>query len=157
MPDTIKPRSSLTCDYCCSLPAIWKYPATNFNVDDKRLPVLQTSYGGWCSCSHCHDLIEAGDMIALAVRSTSALLQAHPELDPDAQSIYADISALHQEFFAHRTGPAIPIGPDEEPEEQNTIVFAPPDDIQLMGMLAEAGLTMTEAVAYLRTYRQAAN
>jgi hypothetical protein len=54
-------------------------------------------------------LIEAGDRKGLALRSLDELILKHPEAIAAAAVLYEDLAELHQRFFAHRSGRAVPI------------------------------------------------
>jgi hypothetical protein len=54
-------------------------------------------------------LIEADDRSGLAQRSLDQLILKHPEANAAAAILYKDLAELHQRFFAHRSGRAVPI------------------------------------------------
>jgi hypothetical protein len=57
----------------------------------------------------CHLLIEADDRSGLAQHSLDELILKHPEAIAAAAVLYEDLAVLHQQFFAHRSGTAVPI------------------------------------------------
>jgi len=54
-------------------------------------------------------LIEADDRSGLAQRSMDELILKHPEAIVAAAVLREDLAKLHQQFFAHRSGMAVPI------------------------------------------------
>ena len=58
------------------------------------------------TCATC--LIEADDRSGLAQRSLDELILKHPEAIAAAAVLYKDLAELHQQFFAHRSGRAVP-------------------------------------------------
>jgi len=67
------------------------------------------SVGDWAACDLCHVLIEAGDRNGLAKRSLDELILKHPEAITAAAILRKDLAELHQQFFSHRSGRAVPI------------------------------------------------
>ncbi|HEY1292895.1 MAG TPA: hypothetical protein VGJ60_07450 [Chloroflexota bacterium] len=102
-PDVILPPRGV-CDFCSDGSPAWAYPATSFTLPgpDGR---LYTSAGAWAACDACSALIERDDRRALFDRYL-ADKPAHvrPFLRPWG-------TALHERFFAHRTGPCVPTTP----------------------------------------------
>ena len=74
-----------------------------------RTDVAGESVGDWAACDLCHVLIEADDRSGLAQRSLDELILKHPEAIAAAAVLYEDLAELHQQFFAHRSGRAVPI------------------------------------------------
>jgi hypothetical protein len=54
-------------------------------------------------------LIEADDRSGLAQRSLDELILKHPEAIAAGTVLYNDLAEVHQRFFAHRSGRAVPI------------------------------------------------
>lgn len=67
------------------------------------------SLGDWAACEACAALINDTNLRGLAERTLESILAKNPEMRPFASAVYEDIAALHQEFFRHRLGPAVPI------------------------------------------------
>ena len=98
----------LQCDFCSVPGPVWRYPARSF-VAYRAPNVAGESVGDWAACDLCHALIEAGDRSGLAQRSLNELILKHPEAIAAAAVLYEDLAVLHQQFFAHRSGTAVPI------------------------------------------------
>jgi hypothetical protein len=86
----------------------WRYPAWSF-IAYCAPNVAGESVGDWAACDLCHLLIEADDRSGLAQRSLDELILKHPEAILAAAVLYEELAKLHQEFFAHRSGTAVPI------------------------------------------------
>jgi len=86
----------------------WRYPAWSF-IAYCAPNVAGESVGDWAACDLCHLLIEADDRSGLAQRSLDELILKHPEAILAAAVLYEELAELHQEFFAHRNGTAVPI------------------------------------------------
>ena len=71
--------------------------------------VAGESVGDWAACDLCHVLIEDDDRSGLAQRSLDELILKHPEAIMAAAVLREDLAELHQQFFAHRSGMAVPI------------------------------------------------
>jgi hypothetical protein len=84
------------------------YPARSF-IAYCALNVAGESVGDWAACDPCHLLIEADDRSGLAQRSLDELILKHPEAIAAGTVLYNDLAAVHQRFFAHRSGRAVPI------------------------------------------------
>ncbi len=67
------------------------------------------SVGDWAACERCHSLIEAENFETLARRAAEKLVGKHPEMKPVEDDVLAAMATLHQSFFAHRLGAALPI------------------------------------------------
>jgi hypothetical protein len=87
----------------------WSYPATDF-VDVLAVgpgrTLVSESVGGWAACEECHCLIEAGDREALLQRSVENFVALYGVRPP---SLVADLRRVHDQFFAHRCGPAVEV------------------------------------------------
>ena len=101
-------NTSLVCDFCSVPGPVWRYPARSF-VAYRAPNVAGESVGDWAACDLCHVLIEADDRTALAQRSLDELIFKHPEAITAAAVLYKDLAVLQQQFFAHRSGTAVPI------------------------------------------------
>jgi len=86
----------------------WRYPARSF-VAYCTPDVAGESVGDWAACDLCHVLIEADDRSGLAQRSVDELILKHPEAIAAAAVLREDLAELHQQFFTHRSGMAVPI------------------------------------------------
>ena len=101
-------NESLQCDFCSMPGPEWRYPARSFIA--YCVPnVAGESVGDWAACDLCHLLIEADDRKGLAQRSLDELILKHPEAGAAAAVLYKDLTELHQQFFAHRSGTTVPI------------------------------------------------
>ena len=98
----------LICDFCSAPAPVWRYPARTF-LAYCVASVAGESVGDWAACDECHKLIEAEDRKSLAQRSLDELILKHPEARPAAAVLYEDLAELHNQFFAHRSGVAVPI------------------------------------------------
>ena len=101
-------NESLQCDFCSMPGPAWRYPARSF-IAYYAANVAGESVGDWAACDLCHLLIEADDRSGLAQRSLDELILKHPEVIAAAAVLYEELAKLHQEFFAHRSGTAVPI------------------------------------------------
>ena len=101
-------NASLLCDFCSVPGQVWQYPASNF-VAYCAPNVANESVGDWAACDRCHVLIETDDRRGLAQRSLDELILKHPEASPAAAVLYEDLAELHEQFFTHRSGMAVPI------------------------------------------------
>jgi len=116
----------LQCDFCSAPGPVWRYPARSF-VAYCAPNIAGESVGDWAACDLCHVLIEADDRSGLAQRSLDELILKHPEAIAAAAVLREDLAELHQQFFAHRSGKAVPINAnalregDEHIEERNVI------------------------------------
>lgn len=101
-------NADLICDFCSAPAPAWRYPARTF-LAYCVANVAGESVGDWAACDECHKLIEAEDRKSLAQRSLDELILKHPEARPAAAVLYEDLAELHNQFFAHRSGVAVPI------------------------------------------------
>jgi hypothetical protein len=101
-------NASLQCDFCSVPGPAWRYPARSF-VAYCAPNVAGESVGDWAACDQCHVLIETDDRRGLTLRSLDELLLKHPEASPAAAVLCEDLAELHEQFFAHRSGVAVPI------------------------------------------------
>ena len=101
-------NTSLQCDFCSAPSPVWRYPARSF-VAYCVPNVAGESVGDWAACDQCHRLIETDDARGLAQRSLDELVLKHPEASLAAAVLYDELADLHQQFFAHRRGTAVPI------------------------------------------------
>lgn len=101
-------NASLQCDFCSVPGPEWRYPARSF-VAYCAPNVAGESVGDWAACDQCRALIEADDRRGLAQRSLDELILKHPEACGAAAALYENLAELHQQFFANRSGPAVPI------------------------------------------------
>jgi hypothetical protein len=90
------------CDLCSEPSVRWSYPARDF-IDVGAAPFISESVGGWAACEECHRLIEAGDRAALLKRSVTNFVALYGVLP---RTLADDIRRIHEQFFAHRCGPA---------------------------------------------------
>ena len=91
------------CDLCSQPSVRWSYPARDF-IDIAAVGLLiSESVGGWAACEECHRLIEEGDHAALLERSVANFVALYGVLPP---TLADDIRRIHDQFFAHRCGPA---------------------------------------------------
>lgn len=88
------------CDFCSTPGPRWRYPATSF-IDTVG------QYGSvedWAACQRCHDLIEKDDersrrrLVDVSIRS---------EVVHERRILRPQIMEFHEQFRAHRTGPAV--------------------------------------------------
>jgi hypothetical protein len=101
--------TTLLCDFCSAPDPVWRYPAGSF-LAYCVANILGESVGDWAACKQCHMLIEANDRSGLARRSLDELIAKQPEAILAAPALYEKLAELHQEFFAHRAGPAVHVG-----------------------------------------------
>jgi len=101
--------TNLLCDFCSAPAPAWRYPARSFLA--YCVPnVVGESVGDWAACQECHMLIEANDRGGLAQRSLDELIRKHPEVSAAAGVLHEELTALHREFFEHRSGPPVRVG-----------------------------------------------
>ena len=96
------------CDFCSDPHVVWRYPAESF-VAYAVAGIVGESVGDWAACRICHELIESGDHIGLLERTLGALFDKHPDMQCSESEVRAQIAALHQMFFAHQLGAALPV------------------------------------------------
>lgn len=96
----------LLCDFCSAPDPAWCYPARTF-VAYCTPTVVGESVGAWAACDQCQALIEADDRRGLAQRSLDELIRKHPEASAAAGVLHEELTALHREFFEHRSGPPV--------------------------------------------------
>ena len=101
-------NANLQCDFCSMPSPMWRYPARSF-LAYCAPNVAGESLGDWAACDQCRLLIETDDRRGLAQRSLDELILKHPEASGAAAALYVDLADLHQNFFAHRIGPAVAI------------------------------------------------
>lgn len=101
-------NARLQCDFCSVPGPEWRFPARSFFAYCAPR-VAGESVGDWAACDKCYALIEADDRRGLAQRSLDQLVLKHPEASAVAAVLYEELAELHQQFFAHRSGPAVPI------------------------------------------------
>ena len=102
------PNGSLQCDFCSVPGPEWRFPARSF-VAYCAPNVAGESVGDWAACAQCHALIETDDRRGLAQRSLDQLVLKHPEASVVAAVLYEELAELHEQFFAHRSGMAVPM------------------------------------------------
>ena len=101
-------NTSLQCDFCSAAGPVWRYPARSFVA--YCIPnVAGESVGDWAACDQCYVLIETDNARGLAQRSLDELILKYPEAGAEAAVLYEQLAELHQQFFAHRSGTAVPI------------------------------------------------
>ena len=110
-------KADLICDFCSAPAPAWRYPARTF-LAYCVANVAGESVGDWAACDACHLLIEAEDRKGLAQRSLDELILKHPEARPAAAVLYEDLAGLHDQFFAHRSGTAVPINANAAEREE---------------------------------------
>ncbi len=97
------------CDFCSVPEVCWSYPALDFVDQSVVTPtqiIISQSVGAWAACDECHRLIEADDREALLERSVGKFVEFYGVLPP---ALAEDIRRLHDQFFAHRCGPVVPV------------------------------------------------
>jgi hypothetical protein len=99
------------CDFCSETAVTWRYPARTF-VAYVVADIGGESVGDWAACECCHLLIESGNPQALAQRAAEKLVGKHPEMKPVEADVLPAMTTLHQSFFAHRLGAALPVKGD---------------------------------------------
>lgn len=96
------------CDFCSEPNVVWRYPARNF-VAYAVAGFVGQSVGDWAACTTCHALIENEDRSGLLDRSVRQLLEKHPDMQPEEADVRRDLEAIHQLFFQHQIGVALPV------------------------------------------------
>ena len=100
-------QRGVTCDFCSDLQRsdddVWTYPARSFTRGGAG------SAGAWAACSTCHRLIEAGDRRGLARHAVQMFMAKDGVKLPRDQrrQIMRKVEKLHNDFWAHRTGPPV--------------------------------------------------
>jgi hypothetical protein len=99
------------CDFCSGQPVVVAYPCRDFTISD--VPVGST--GAWAACADCAQLIDADQRDALAWRAVdranrNLLVGETGPVPVPADELFAWLRTLHELFFAHRTGPSVPVG-----------------------------------------------
>ena len=98
------------CDFCSdNLPLegeCWTFPCEPFTYPFQIAGGTgEASADDWAACDTCHDLIEDGDLKALAKRSVEKDIERHPEAAKERNVLYAMTRAMHARFMENRTGP----------------------------------------------------
>lgn len=114
--------ATLVCDFCSEQNPTWCYPCVMINqagpdgsaitgdmvaVDDEGNPHIMALYEDnpdFAACDACHDLVEAGEQVALAIRSIERFVLAHGNVPQDY--IINMVTAVHSRFWQTRNGPA---------------------------------------------------
>lgn len=96
------------CDFCSEPAVTRRYPARSF-VAYVVGNIGGESVSDWAACERCHSLIEAENLQALARRAAEKLVGKHPEMKPVEDEVLAAMRTLHESFFAHRLGAALPV------------------------------------------------
>lgn len=65
------------CDFCLAPNPTWEYPAGQVEIDLPHPDNINRSRDEWAACDACHDLIERGPLIRLAVRICHEQLGDH--------------------------------------------------------------------------------
>jgi hypothetical protein len=82
------------CDFCRLPDPVWEFPCEEFDLPGYH------SFGPWCACERCRELVDARDDVALARRAHAR----NPGVIP-----LDIIQAVQGQFFIHQTGDARPI------------------------------------------------
>jgi hypothetical protein len=140
------------CDFCSSSHARWRYPARSFLVPFLQLAanIVQSAIGDWHACDVCHRLIET-DATAVAVRMTVTMILRHPDLASHGEAMLSEFQSLYRLFTDNRTGPAVEVGEQDEPQESNLIMLSDADEAQTAIDLSNSGLNVQQ----VRTFMEA--
>ena len=98
------------CDFCSTPSPAWRYPARSF-ITAPNEPLVEDTLGDWVACDECYRLIESGNAAALAVRSADAMVLAEPKMLASYDWVKDQMTELHAQFFANRTGSPKPFAP----------------------------------------------
>jgi len=94
------------CDFCFAKHPRWAYPCGVVQIDNH--PTIDMSDDDWAACDTCHDLIEAGDVAALAERvyeQQKTMVAEQPNLKmPPHDDVILQFRALFYRFSQARTG-----------------------------------------------------
>ncbi len=91
----------MICDFCSSEKIRWHYPAKTFSF-----PSLSwQSEEGWIACHQCSQLIEEGQIEALAQRSADGFRREHGLIESSRELVVLHMRELHALFRANRLGP----------------------------------------------------
>lgn len=92
------------CDFCAAPGPRWTYGCLPFNYEG----INAGSADDWAACDRCHDLVEAGEWDELAERGQAGMtFHTGITISSRQLSFMRDkVRAMHQQFVAHRTGPA---------------------------------------------------
>ena len=104
------------CDLCFGRPVTWRYPCESFIGPEETIGDrvwVHEMVADWAACDVCHDLIEADRREELAERAYHSE-NAPPEwrlikLQIPKSELMAHFRVLHDQFFYHRKGAAIPL------------------------------------------------
>lgn len=119
-----KTRETLNpiCDFCGSPGPKWEFPASRF-----KLPV-GFSEGSWAACEECRTMIETEDREGLAQRALALQCSTEKNLKT-RNALEVRLRDVHDRFFRHRLGEAVPIPADFHPD---------PTPLEIMADLKEA-------------------
>ena len=103
---------TIICDFCSKERVRWDYPADDFEIEIEGYgPTGHASREGWAACDVCHALIEAGDRDGLARRAATSFEAQFGVFPGDTRArVHREMRKLHDQFFAHRTGPGEAMG-----------------------------------------------
>ena len=108
------------CDFCSKNldleknEVFWSYPCEDFIYPVQFSDCPEgASKGEWTACATCHELIDDGDLTALAQRSVDTDLQRHPHIKGHRKELISITLQIHHSFMQHRTGAPRKDNPDE--------------------------------------------
>jgi hypothetical protein len=103
--------NEIQCDFCGSQHVVWSFPARDFALDCAAkllgIPIIG-SRGPWAACPECAALVEGGERGPLCLRSLVHLCGPPPDAEV-AMALVRIMAEIHEQFFAARTGPAVPV------------------------------------------------
>lgn len=114
--------ATLVCDFCTTPNPTWLYPCVLLNQagpdgeaitsemiavrgDEAQVISFREDNPDWYACQDCHDLIEAGEQVKLAIRSIELYREGKP-LAAHEQYIVNLVTQAHSRFWQTRNGPA---------------------------------------------------
>lgn len=118
--------TTLVCDFCSEPNPTWLYPCVMINqagpggvaitgdlvaIDPEGNPRVMALYEDnpdFGACQTCHDLIEAGEDVKLAIRSIERFVGVHGDSVPQ-EYVVNMVTAVHSRFWQTRNGPAQPV------------------------------------------------
>lgn len=115
--------ATMVCDFCSEQNPAWLYPCTMINqggpggaavtgevvmvnpdTGEQRLWSVYEDNPDFLACQSCHDLIEAGEQVALAIRSIDRFVAVNPRVPQEY--VVESVTAVHSRFWQTRNGPA---------------------------------------------------
>jgi hypothetical protein len=105
------------CDFCQAPGARWNMPAESFIFEaDSTIG----SDGAWAACDACRAFIEDDDQSGLIEYIVQTFMRRHPMPARFWKMVKARVEPLIKQYWAARTGPAVPFMPSIDGDTQRS-------------------------------------